>query len=116
MGLFDKMRDRLGAKPARKTVPPKGPAAQAPLNGWDTITEALNRLYPDQPNPLHVGTVIKYRLGGADPIDGISIYRATATAAAGLPRPHWHYVTYGFSDLYNRARPAGVASRVSASS
>jgi hypothetical protein len=33
-------------------------------------------------------------LGGPDPLDGISVYRRSE------PLPHWHFVTYGFSELY----------------
>lgn len=42
---------------------------------------------------MHVATIISYRLGGPDPLDGVSVYRASE------PVPHWHYVSYGFSDL-----------------
>lgn len=59
--------------------------------GWEAITEAFERLYPDQPNPKHYGTVVKYMFGGSDPLDGISIYDAG---------DFWHFVTYGFSELY----------------
>ena len=58
--------------------------------GWDAIDEALKALYQDQ-EPKHYGTAIKYMLGGPDPIDGISIYKA---------KDHFHLVTYGFSSLY----------------
>lgn len=61
--------------------------------GWDAITAALDRLYPGV-EPHHVGTLIKWRLGGPDPIDGISVWRRED------PVPHWHYVTYGLSELY----------------
>jgi hypothetical protein len=63
--------------------------------GWDAIDAALRPLYGDQ-EPLHWGTVIKYRLGGPDPLDGISAYRHDAPPAP----PHWHFVTYGMSELY----------------
>lgn len=67
--------------------------------GWDAINEVCGRLYPDQPEPLHYGTIIKWMLGGPDPLDGISIYRAET------PTPHWHYVSYGLSDLYETDPP-----------
>lgn len=63
--------------------------------GWEAIDAALAALYGDQ-TPKHYGTLIGYRLGGPDPLDGISAYRRT------MPRPHWHVVTYGFSDLYEK--------------
>lgn len=67
------------------------PEDEAP--GWDAISSALGRIYGDQ-EPLHVGTVLKYMVGGPDPLDGISIYRADE------PKPHWHFVSYGLSELY----------------
>ena len=61
--------------------------------GWHAIDAEFNRLYPDQPNPLHYGTVIKYMLGGPDPLDGISVYDAG---------DFWHFVSYGLSELYTK--------------
>lgn len=58
--------------------------------GWDAIDNALNALYPTQ-EPQHYGTLIKYQLGGPDPLDGISVYRND---------DHLHLVSYGFSNLY----------------
>src|SRR5687767_4519289 len=60
--------------------------------GWHAIGEALSGVYHDV-EPLHYGTVIKWRLGGPDPLDGISVYR----------RPdHWHFVSFGMSELYEK--------------
>jgi suppressor of fused len=36
-------------------------------------------------------------LGGPDPLEGLSVYRNPG------PPPHWHFVTYGFSELYEKA-------------
>ena len=58
--------------------------------GWDAIDKALGQIYPNQ-EPKHFGTVIKYMIGGPDPIDGFSVYNAG---------DHLHLVTYGFSNLY----------------
>ena len=57
--------------------------------GWDAIDVALEQLYPDQ-EPRHWGTVIKYMLGGPDPLDGISAY----LHEDGNGGRHWHYVSY----------------------
>ncbi|NNH68425.1 suppressor of fused domain protein [Nocardia uniformis] len=46
--------------------------------------------------PFHLGTKQPWALGGPDPLDGISIY------AHGGPVPHWHYVGYGMSELYEK--------------
>jgi hypothetical protein len=61
--------------------------------GWDAIDAALRPLYGDR-KPYHVGTVPPYALGGPDPIHGISAYKNIE------PVPHWHFVTYGFSELW----------------
>ncbi|MBV8248750.1 MAG: suppressor of fused domain protein [Comamonas sp.] len=61
--------------------------------GWDAIDRALAAVYGEQ-QAAHYGALVKFRLGGTDPLDGISVYRSEQG------RPHWHYVTYGFSDLY----------------
>ena len=63
--------------------------------GWDAISSACATLYPAQ-EPKHYGTLIGYRLGGRDPLDGISAWKRTQ------PLPHWHFVTYGFSELYDK--------------
>lgn len=63
--------------------------------GWDAIEEALTNLYGEQ-DPKHYGTIISYMLGGQDPLDGLSAYKAET------PSPHWHIVTFGFSELYEK--------------
>lgn len=66
-----------------------------PAPGWDAIDQALLPIYGDQ-EPLHYASVPKFILGGSDPLDGISIYRAER------PIPHWHWATYGFTELYEK--------------
>jgi hypothetical protein len=61
--------------------------------GWDAIDAALYPIYGDR-EPYHIGNVVPYALGGPDPIHGISAYKNAQ------PRPHWHFVTYGFSELW----------------
>jgi Suppressor of fused protein (SUFU) len=63
-------------------------------SGWNAIAGALGAVYTGQ-EPKHYGTLRPYALGGRDPIRGISIYRAG-------PPDHWHYVTYGFSELFEK--------------
>jgi hypothetical protein len=65
--------------------------------GWDAIDVALDQLYPDQ-EPRHWGTVIRYMLGGQDPLDGISAYMHND----GNGQAHWHYVSYGMTELYDK--------------
>ena len=38
--------------------------------GWDAIDAALDRLYPGI-EPKHYATLLKWSLGGPDPLDGI---------------------------------------------
>ncbi|BCA61374.1 hypothetical protein HMP09_0608 [Sphingomonas sp. HMP9] len=61
--------------------------------GWDAITEAFDHLYPGR-EPRHFGPLIRYSLGGPDPLDGLSAWKRLE------PVPHWHIVTYGLSELY----------------
>jgi suppressor of fused len=64
--------------------------------GWDAIDAAFTRLYPGQDSPHHWATDIPTRvaLGGPEALDGLSAYRADD------PAPHWHWVTYGLTELY----------------
>ena len=66
-----------------------------PVPGWDAINAALAPIYGDV-EPLHWGTIIRWRMGGPDPLDGTSAYRADG------PPPHWHFVSYGLSELYRK--------------
>lgn len=60
--------------------------------GWDDIDKACNALYPNQ-EPLHYAPIIKYNVGGPDPLDGISVYDAGN---------YYHFITYGFSEIYKK--------------
>ncbi len=64
-------------------------------DGWAAIDEALEQLYGEQ-EQKHYGTAIPYMLGGPDPLNGISVYEVRE------PLPHWHFITYGFSELYEK--------------
>lgn len=61
------------------------------MNGADYIVDKMHKLYPDQEG-LFWGTILPYSLGGNEPLDGVEVYKSEK----GLP--HWHYVTYGFSE------------------
>ncbi len=61
--------------------------------GWDAITQAMRKQYPEQTAPTHYAPLVSYRLGGDDPLDGISIYDGGS---------FYHFVTYGFSELYEK--------------
>lgn len=61
--------------------------------GWDAIINEFEKLYPDQLEPKHYGTLIGWRVGGNDPLDGISIYETD---------DYWHFITFGLSELYEK--------------
>ena len=63
--------------------------------GWAAIDAALFPIYGDQ-EPLHYGTLVPWAMGGPDPLRGLSAYRREH------PRPHWHIVTYGLSELFGK--------------
>ncbi|XP_058241925.1 suppressor of fused homolog isoform X2 [Hemibagrus wyckioides] len=71
--------------------------------GLQAIYAECRRLYPDQPNPLQVTAIVKYWLGGPDPLDYISMYRNVGCPALDV-QEHWHYVSLGLSDLYGDNR------------
>jgi len=58
-------------------------------SGWDAIDAACRRLYGDQ-QPRHVGYAPGRAFGSV--LQGCSAYRAD---------DHWHYVTYGLSNLFD---------------
>lgn len=85
MGLFDKIKKNKTNEKTNKE--------EMNSIGWDSITEACEKVYPTQKNPKHYGALIKWRFGGNDPLDGISIYDGGE---------YWHFVTYGLSELYDK--------------
>ena len=62
-------------------------------SGWDAIDQEFSRIYPGQDNPKHYGVLIKWRFGGNDPLDGVSIYDGG---------DYWHFVSYGLTELYDK--------------
>ncbi len=62
--------------------------------GWDAIDEALLPLYGSK-EPQHFGTLQRWRLGGPDPLDGLSVYDRDSP-------PHFHIVGYGLTELYEK--------------
>lgn len=63
------------------------------MDGWKAIEAACLKMYPGQTDPKHYGTLISWRLGGNDPLDGISIYDGGE---------YYHFVTFGLSELYDK--------------
>lgn len=82
MGIFDKLKKDKNNKEVKENN----------MLGWDAITEECERKYKGQ-NPQHFGTLIKWKFGGNDPLDGISVYDGG---------DYFHFVTYGLSELYEK--------------
>jgi photosystem II stability/assembly factor-like uncharacterized protein len=72
--------------------------------GWDAIDRALEPLYGTGEPHAHYGATIPYMLGGNDPLHGISVYLRED------PRPHFHFITYGFTDLFAKETSDPAAS------
>ena len=67
-------------------------------DGYDAICEALKKVYGEQEGQYH-RALIPYCLGGDSPLDGVEVYLCEQE------RAHWHYITYGFSDLFENENP-----------
>lgn len=80
MGLFDKFKKKQEIKNINTIV-------------WDMITQEAEKIYSGQTNPKHYASIIKWRFGGPDPLDRISIYEGI---------DYWHFVSYGLSELYDK--------------
>lgn len=72
--------------------------------GWAAIDAALAPIYGEV-EPFHYGTIVPFGAGGEDPLHGISVYHRAE------PSPHFHYVTYGFSDLWGDGERGGDFSK-----
>ncbi|XP_034948202.1 suppressor of fused homolog [Chelonus insularis] len=99
--MFGTMREREEFS----SLPPI-PSTEAPLSralGLEALHNVCKEIYPDQSNPLTVTAIIKYWLGGPDPLDYISMYENPGCPELGVP-PHWHYISLGLSDLHGDGR------------
>ena len=63
-------------------------------SGWDAIDDAFDDLYGGV-EPVHVGYIPG--LAGGSGLQGCSAYRAA---------DHWHYVTYGLTELWDKSADA----------
>lgn len=62
--------------------------------GWDAIVAAIDKLYNNKVEEVeHFGVLQPWRLGGNDPLDGISILDGG---------DYFHFVTFGLSELYEK--------------
>ncbi|XP_012283229.1 suppressor of fused homolog [Orussus abietinus] len=100
--MYANMRER---EEFARSFPPGHPS-QAPSPralGLDALHGLCKEIYPDQGNPLTVTAIVKYWLGGPDPLDYISMYENPGCPELGVPS-HWHYVSLGLSDLHGDGR------------
>lgn len=63
--------------------------------GWAAIDDALARLYPRQV-PHQFASKTAYEVDTANPLPAIAVYE-------GIRPAHWHYVTYGLSELFEKS-------------
>ncbi len=70
--------------------------------GRAAIARTLDALYEGR-QPRTFENANPWSRGGEDPLDAISVYRRAE------PVPHWHYVSFGLSDLYAK-KTASAAS------
>ncbi|QYF93772.1 suppressor of fused domain protein [Massilia sp. PAMC28688] len=86
--------------PVRRDPAASQPASPAP--GREAIAATLDVLYKGR-QPRHFQNPQPMHAGGADPLDSISVWQRAE------PVPHWHYVTYGLTDLFDK-RSGSAAS------
>ena len=94
MGFFDKLKEKKqNAKIESQNVEE---LEIGTTNGWDAIVERFEQLYPEQTDPKHYAPLISPIFGNGDtPLFGISIYDGG---------DFWHFVTFGFSDIYDEIK------------
>lgn len=85
MGVLDKFKKKTEKKDPNDD--------EVVMDGWRAIEDTCLKIYLGQTDPKHYGTIISWRLGGNDPLDGISIYDGGE---------YYHFVTFGLSELYEK--------------
>ena len=81
---------------------PHGTDALVDAPGRAAIARTLDALYEGR-QPITYDNPNLWSRGGEDPLDAISVWQRAE------PVPHWHYVSYGLSDLYAK-KSASAAS------
>ena len=69
--------------------------------GWAAIDAALERLYGGQEHRHFANPAARFQ---GDQLVGVSVYRRQE------PVPHWHYITYGLTDLFGEQEPGPEGS------
>jgi suppressor of fused-like protein len=75
-------------------------SASAP--GRDAIARTLDALYKGRQPRTYDNPHPRSR-GGDDPLDAISVWQRAE------PTPHWHYISYGLSDLYAKTTASAAS-------
>ncbi len=70
-------------------------SGQQDAPGWAAIDAALERLYPRQV-PHQFASKTAYEVDTASPLPAIAVYE-------GIRPAHWHFVTYGLSELFEKS-------------
>jgi len=93
MGIFDKFKKNKNTNNENSKVEELETGS---THGWDAIVERFEELYPEQTNPKHYAPLINPMFGNQDtPLFGTSVYDGG---------DFWHFVTYGFSDVYDEIK------------
>lgn len=64
-------------------------------SGFQAIMDKCTALYGEDKGTFW-GVQLPYVLGGPDPLDQIAVFESDKGV------PHWHFVTFGFSELYEK--------------
>ena len=64
--------------------------------GWNAIDGAVTAVYGSAEPLAHYACRLHAMLGGDDYLQGVSVFLRTE------PIPHFHYLTYGFTELYEK--------------
>ncbi len=90
MGLLIFKKNLLAKKPIKdeEQIVVESKNTDDSAQGGKAVMQEFNRIYPDQPNPLHLSSILVGR-----PLDGISVYDTEV---------FWHFVSYSLSELYTK--------------
>jgi hypothetical protein len=64
--------------------------------GWDAIDEALRGIHGDVEPVGDFAPEVPFMAGGEQPLDAVRVY------ARSDPKPHWHMIGFGLSELYGK--------------